>query len=213
MVVIYEENPFCSRRIKPGAIPFFFPEGVSEETLVALLRENEWRGQIIGPHGSGKSTLLAALLPVMKEAGRNLVHLELQDGVRQLPLAAEDVERMDGHSLLAIDGYEQLSYWSRRRLKTKSLSLGFGLLIIAHAPYDLPELYRTSGNLAVAQQIVKELLRETPVRISETLVEERFHEHNGNLREMLFSLYDVYEWEYRRILAEREKHAECGKSE
>ncbi|MDO4550577.1 MAG: hypothetical protein Q4C96_04930 [Planctomycetia bacterium] len=198
---IYAENPFCSRRIKPGAIPFFFPEGLNEEILVERLRENEWYGQIIGPHGSGKSTLLAALLPALENEGRHLLHLELQDGTRHLPLTPEQLEKLDKNSLLAIDGYEQLSYWSRRRLKNKSKIQGFGTLIIAHAPFDLPILFRTHGNLEVAQQIVKDLLLGTPVHISESLVEERFYEQKGNVREMLFSLYDDYEMEYRRIVS------------
>lgn len=201
---IYGENPFCSRRIRPGAIPFMVPDGMAMDVLVERLRENGWLGQIIGPHGSGKSTLLAALLPAVEKAGRQVVHVELQDGVRQLPLSPEDIERLDAETLLAIDGYEQLSYWSRRRLKNKGKSLGFGLIIIAHAPFDLPDLYRTRGDLVIAQMIVRELLRDTPVVIPPELVEERFHEHGGNVREMLFSLYDVYELEYRRIQAERE---------
>ncbi len=201
---IYEENPFCSRRIRPGAIPFFFPEGMGVDTLVQRLRENAWLGQIVGPHGSGKSTLLAALLPAVETAGRKVVHLELHDGARQLPLSPEEIARMDTETLLAIDGFEQLSYWARRRLKNKSRAQGFGLIIIAHAPYDLPDLYRTRGNLEVAQMIVKELLQDTPVNIPPEVVEERFHEHEENVREMLFSLYDVYELEYRRIQAQRE---------
>ena len=200
---VHDENPFCSRRIRPGAIPFFFPEGVDADVLVERLRESQWSGQIIGPHGTGKSTLLAALLPALVKAGRKLVHLELPDGTRQLPLSAKELDGLDADAQLAIDGYEQLTYWARRRLKNRSKTQGFGLLIIAHAPDDLPELYRTEGSLAVAQQIVAELLRETPVKISETLVEERFRKHNGNLREMLFSLYDIYEWEYRQILSDK----------
>ena len=67
---IYGENPFCSKRIKPGAIPFYFPEGITMDTLLEFLVLNGWCGQIIGPHGSGKSTLLAALVPRIREVGR-----------------------------------------------------------------------------------------------------------------------------------------------
>ncbi len=195
----YEENPFCSRRIRPGAIPFYFPEGVSSETLLATLRENSWRGQIIGPHGSGKSTLLAALLPEIQKYGRRVVHLELQDGVRRLPLSDEDFQGMDAETQLAIDGYEQLSYLTRRKLKSRSFRQGFGVVILGHEPLEYPDLYQTSRELSVAKLIVERLLENSIVRIPESVIEEHFERHKGNLREMLFSLYDVYEEVYRTL--------------
>ncbi|MBE6427505.1 MAG: hypothetical protein E7028_02790 [Planctomycetaceae bacterium] len=200
---MYEENPFCTRRIKPGAIPFYFPEGISLQTLIGTLRENAWCGQIIGPHGSGKSTLLAALLPEIAESGRRIVHLELQDGVRQLPLSDADFLEMNENTQLAIDGYEQLSYWTRRRIKSKSAKQGFGVIILGHEPLEYPDLYQTSRELAVAKLIVSRLLENTIVRIPESVIEEHFELYSGNLREMLFSLYDVYEEAYRTLKGRR----------
>lgn len=196
---MYEENPFCTRRIKPGAIPFYFPEGFSLQTLIETLKENNWCGQIIGPHGSGKSTLLAALLPKLADCGRRIVHLELQDGVRQLPISDADLLEMDENAQLAIDGYEQLSYWTRRRIKSKSAKQGFGVIILGHEPWEYPNLYRTSRDLAVAKLLVSRLLENTIVQIPESVIEERFDQYSGNLREMLFSLYDVYEEAYRTL--------------
>ena len=195
----YETNPFCSRCIRPGAIPFYFPEGSSIETLIDTLDKNGWRGQIIGPHGSGKSTLLAALLPKIEQCGRRIVHLELQDGVRSLPISANDLQAMDANTQLAIDGYEQLSYWTRRNLKNRSLHQGFGVVILGHEPLEYPDLYQTSCDLSVAKLIVQRLLENSIVRIKDTTVEEHFERHHGNLREMLFSLYDVYEGAYRTL--------------
>lgn len=196
---MYAENPFCSRRIRPGAIPFYFPEGISIQTLIETLKKNAWHGQIVGPHGSGKSTLLAALLPEIANCGRRIVHLELQDGVRQLPLSDADFLEMDENTQLAIDGYEQLSYWTRRRLKSKAARQGFGVIILGHEPLEYPDLYQTSRELAVAKLIVSRLLANTIVRIPESVVEEHFELCSGNLREMLFSLYDVYEEAYRTL--------------
>lgn len=196
---MYEENPFCSRRIRPGAIPFYFPEGVSLHTLLAELEKNAWCGQIIGPHGSGKSTLLAALLPAIALCGRKIVHLELQDGVRQLPISEADFQNMDSNTQLAIDGYEQLSYWTRRKLKNRAAKQGFGVVILGHEPLEYPDLYQTSRDLEVGKLIVSKLLENTIVRIPESVVEEHFELCSGNLREMLFSLYDVYEEAYRTL--------------
>ena len=194
-----EENPFCSRRIKPGAIPFYFPEGISNQTLVEILCLHSWCGQIIGPHGSGKSTLLASLLPEVEKCGRRIVHLELQDGVRALPLSDEDFASMDEKTQLAIDGYEQLSYWERRKIRRKSEKQKFGVIVLGHEPLEYPPLYQTSRELSTAKLIVSRLLENTIVRIPDSVVEEHFRQNNGNLREMLFSLYDVYEEAYSNL--------------
>ncbi len=194
-----EENPFCSRRIKPGAIPFYFPEGMSNQTLVEILCLNAWCGQIIGPHGSGKSTLLASLLPEVEKCGRRIVHLELQDGVRNLPLSDEDFASMDEKTQLAIDGYEQLSYWVRRKIRRKSEKQKFGVIVLGHEPLEYPPLYQTSCELSTAKLIVSRLLENTIVRIPDSVVEEHFRQNHENLREMLFSLYDVYEEAYSNL--------------
>ena len=201
---LYEENPFCSRRIRPGAIPFYFPQGKSTETLIERLESNGWNGQIIGPHGSGKSTLLAAMLPEIAKHGKRIVHLELQDGVRELPLLSEEYELMDENTLVAIDGYEQLSYWAKRRLKNRSRQQGFGTLILAHIPYDYPDLYRTASELRVAKRLVAILLRNTIIYIPESVIERQYREYQGNIREMLFSFYDIYEYAYRTALQKKQ---------
>ena len=194
---LYEEYPFCTRRIRPGAIPYYFPQGKSVETLVDKLEANGWDGQIVGPHGSGKSTLLAAMLPEIARRGKRLVHLELQDGVRELPLLLEEYELMDENTLLAIDGYEQLSYWARRRIRNRGKQQKFGTLILAHISYGYPNLYRTVSELRTAKRLVTRLLKNTVVYISDEMVEQQYHLCKGNIREMLFSLYDVYECAYR----------------
>ena len=201
---LYEENPFCTRRIRPGAIPYYFPQGKSVETLVDKLEANGWDGQIVGPHGSGKSTLLAAMLPEIARRGKRLVHLELQDGVRELPLLLEEYELMDENTLLAIDGYEQLSYWARRRIRNRGRQQKFGTLILAHISYGYPNLYRTVSELRTAKRLVTRLLKNTVVYISDEMVEQQYHLCKGNIREMLFSLYDVYECAYRTAKMKRD---------
>jgi hypothetical protein len=79
------ENPFCTRRIRPGALPFLFSPGIDLETLLVRLQTNGNRGEIVGPHGSGKSTLLAAMIPALQAAGWQTQLIELHDGQRRLP--------------------------------------------------------------------------------------------------------------------------------
>ncbi len=66
-----EHNPFATRHVRPGAIPYRFAPGSAAEGVVERLAAADWQGQIIGPHGSGKSTLLATLLPAIESAGRH----------------------------------------------------------------------------------------------------------------------------------------------
>src|SRR5258707_1037455 len=78
-------NPFSTRFVRPGAIPYQFPERVTADSLVEQLRSQNCRGAIIGPHGTGKSTLLATLIPAIENAGCKVRSIALHDGQRKLP--------------------------------------------------------------------------------------------------------------------------------
>lgn len=186
-------NPFSTRFVRPGAVPFLFPPGLSAEGLVDRLRGCGWRGQIVGPHGSGKSTLLASLVPAIEAAGRRVCLFELHDGQRRLPSGFPPREAAAQAAVVAVDGYEQLSHWSRFRLRRTCAGLGLGLLVTTHRAVRLPELLRTRPDLALARQIVDQLLAADRALVSPEKVAERFSARRGDLREMLFDLYDVVE--------------------
>ena len=78
-------NPFATRFTRPGAIGYLFPLGNSAVGTVDLLRNNNWWGEIVGPHGSGKSSLLAELLPLLEATGRRVNVYSLHQGDRTLP--------------------------------------------------------------------------------------------------------------------------------
>jgi hypothetical protein len=187
------QNPFCTRRVRPGALPFIFPPGQNAETLVDRLRQLGWWAEIIGPHGSGKSALLATLMPAIERAGLRTVLVELHDAERRLPLDLARERRLDPPSVLVVDGYEQLSFWSRLVLKRFCRRRGVGLLVTAHVPAGLSTLHRTAATLGLAEQIVAELMtgQERPFTTRE--VAGCFSRRDGDLRETLFDLYDLYE--------------------
>jgi hypothetical protein len=185
------ENPFCSRRIRPGAVPFLFPPDQNAETLVELLEQNHWWGEIIGPHGSGKSSLLASLIPVIERAGRPVVLVELHDGQRQLPIRLGDA-RLQSPAVVIVDGYEQLSRWNRFWLK-RHCRRHLGLLATSHVSVGLPEIYRTAVTPELAARIVALLLDGRTPPPSEAELTDCISRHAGNLREVLFELYDVCE--------------------
>jgi hypothetical protein len=187
------ENPFCTRRISPGAIPYIFPPGENVETLVDQLQKAGWWGEITGPHGSGKSTLLAVLTTAIEQTGRRTILVALHDAERRLPLRLQSDPRLRPPVVLVVDGYEQLGRWSRFTLKRFCRRQGVGLLVTAHKSVGLPHLYQTVVTPDLAGQIVGTLLggRElpfTPEEVSHCLLR-----HGGDLREALFELYDLFE--------------------
>ena len=190
------QNPFSAARVRPGASDFLFPAGEDAAALIARLENGGWRGQIVGPHGSGKSTLLVALRTVLEAHGRQTLLITLHDGERRLPIDLRQSLELTAGAIVIIDGYEQLGWWSRRQLRRLCDRRRFGLLVTAHQTVGLPVVASTSTSPELAQHIVDRLLPadspgDSPIRHAD--VAERFALHGGNLREMLFDLYDLYE--------------------
>src|SRR5947199_9682583 len=112
------DNPFATCWTRPGAIPFRFRATGTIELLIAkLTAQNAW-GAILGPHGSGKSTLLQSLKPALVVAGLQIESLSLRDGQKTLPrLFVKRLSECDSNSIVIIDGYDQLHWHQRWRLR------------------------------------------------------------------------------------------------
>lgn len=188
-----ETNPFCSRFVRPGVLPFIFPEGESAAAVVERLAQNGWRGEILGPHGSGKSALMAALIPAFEDAGRAVVHVELHDGQKTLP--ARFYRRLGAtpQTVVTVDGCEQLSWWQRRKLFGFVRRAGAGVVATAHRTVGLPELVVMRPTAELAVRLVAQLQLGRAL-VSEDEVCQAFADQGGNLREMLFALYDLYQF-------------------
>jgi hypothetical protein len=184
-------NPFSTRRTRPGALAYIFPPGDSATALVQRLAQNAWRGEIIGPHGTGKSTLLCALLPTIESAGRRPILITLHDGERSLAAHQDALTPASDDALLVIDGYEQLSRLSRWRVRRFCKSRGCGLLVTAHSSVGLPTLATTTVDFDTALAVVRCLAGE-PVA-DRTTIEQSWHAHCGNVRDVLFDLYELHE--------------------
>lgn len=187
------ENPFSTRHVRPGIVPYRFPAGQTTGALVERLRNNGWRGQIVGPHGSGKSALVAALIAGIERAGRPTLLIEMHDGQRRLPPIARRMRRLDAGTVVVVDGYDQLALWRRVVLKRFCRRGGLGLVVTSHESVGLPDLCRTATSLPLARAIVEQLLGDEPSPVTPDEVNELFKLHGGNVREVLFDLYDLYE--------------------
>ncbi|MDA7979003.1 MAG: ATP/GTP-binding protein [Pirellulales bacterium] len=202
-------NPFRSRRVAPGAIDYIFSEDSRQQEcegalpeLMAKLSKNKWLGAIVGPHGSGKSTLVAAFRNHLEAAGKQICVIELHNGQRKLPwsdlrtfVKASDIEECDGR-VLFIDGYEQLSVWQQARLRRYSKRTDLGFVVTAHTPpAKIPTLIYTETPSDVVKAVLRQLLTNEPELLTRcvALSAELIKRYSGNLREVLFALYDAYE--------------------
>ncbi len=183
-------NPFATRFIRPGAIPFLFLDGDSAEAVVERLKSQNWCGQILGEHGSGKSTLLATLTPLLEAAGKSVLAFKMGPGERRLPR----IERaaLTPATQIVIDCYEQLLWWSKWQVRKLAWRAGAGLLVTAHEDVGLPTVYETKPSEEVALAVVGELTAGQAVDVSQEKVRAAYQAVEGNVRETLFRLYDVY---------------------
>jgi hypothetical protein len=94
---------------------------------------------------------------------------------------------------IVADGYEQLGRLGRARLRWAVRRAGGGLLVTAHTPIGLPSLLHTAPDLGTVQAIARTLLGDEAAKISDRDVAASFADHQGNVREVLFDLYDLYE--------------------
>jgi hypothetical protein len=189
-------NPFSTRFVRPGAIGYIFPAGVTAASLVERLRQRGWRGAIVGPHGCGKSTLLAALKPAIEQAGRVVQVVALHDGQRRMPADFAWPDRSQLLGIVVVDGYEQLGWWARWRLRRACRRSGWGLLVTVHASRahrGLPEIYRVQPSREVFREVVQQLLASQTASISQDDIDTAYAAHPDNPREALFALYDLIE--------------------
>jgi hypothetical protein len=186
-------NPFATRYTRPGAMQFHFPAGEDVMALVERLRSYHWTAQIVGPHGSGKSTLLATLIPAIETAGRQVRCIALHEGERRLPFTATDWGQLTSASVLIIDGYEQLGRFARWSVASRSRSRQCGLVVTTHRDLGLPTLFTMNPQLSLAIELAHELLPPGDRSIGDSDIEAAWHRRRGNVRELLFDLYDLFE--------------------
>ena len=201
-------NPFSTRYVRPGALPFVFRSGESAQALVLRLREKNWWGEIIGPHGSGKSTLVAALVTEMHAAGREIRLHAFHDDI--VSFAGLSPRALDLHptAVLIIDGYEQLSLWQKLRLRHSCRHAGCGLVVTAHQSAGLPELYRTVVTPDIAAGVFAALTRDRTALVTSSELPQCLAARNGNLRDALFDLYDLHERRMRASFGGAPRHLE-----
>jgi hypothetical protein len=187
------DNPFATRHTRPGTIPYLFPGDETCESLVDALQAAGWWGEIVGPHGSGKSTLLETLIPRLEARSRRLVRFALRGGQRRLPVTSADARLWDASTLVIVDGYEQLSWLARRSLQWRCRRSNSGLLVTTHRPAGLTTIFRTEVTPDLAERVVRRLAPQLDGLGGRIDLAELVRRRRGNLRDVLFDLYDLCE--------------------
>ncbi len=189
-------NPFAACRWTSERVPLWLPPGETLPGLVDRLARQRFCGQIVGPHGSGKSTLLRHLrLYLQRRLGaRCMVEGRTgRPGAAWWKLLLPPSRRAGPRQLWLIDGWERLP--GRRKLWLRlGRRLGHGMIATAHAPLGLPTLMHTQATDELLRHLLLHLGAETQRLLApgETL-SGLLARHGGNLREVLFELYDRYE--------------------
>lgn len=181
------DNPFTVQKVR--RIRYRLSDQ-TWEGLLERLAALRYRAAIVGPHGRGKTTLLEDLAPRLEAQGFRVRSVMLHTGDRRLAREQREtlVRHLSPRDLLCVDGAEQLGRISWLALLARSQSAG-GLLITSHRPGLLPTLLDCETSLELLEGIVRELIGAEVDRLQ---MEELFARHDGNLREALRAMYDMW---------------------
>ncbi|MFP6675684.1 MAG: hypothetical protein VB878_11455 [Pirellulaceae bacterium] len=179
-------NPFSTKFIRPACMADYLVSGREPFTLWQRFRDAGFVGQIVGQHGSGKSTLLWRLTDIMASEQISCCWQTFfrHDRLTSPPMRA---------NVHVLEGVEWLSTFDRLRLRFRSWS-GRRMLLTTHEPLPgIPVIANIESSLDVALEIVAHLLKDDGTNhICPSDVQWSFEKNDGNLREMLMDLYDVY---------------------
>lgn len=206
-----ESNPFSTRFVRPGAIPFHFGHRDERERIVGDLMRHRM-GLIVGPHGSGKTTLLHELRPLLSGSFPDITHWQLaaplsrnsfsrklvvrwKHGQRACQALRQAQRALPEDGLLIVDGAEQIGRWQWSRLLRSTRRRRQCVLATSHQPRDgMAILYRTAPTTMLVHVLTKELLASAPLHVA-GLVHSELNRRDlsklTNLRDLWFELYDV----------------------
>lgn len=159
--------------------------GLSAPELCDRLARLGSIAQVTGPHGAGKSTLLAHLSRELRARGETPRIVRASQGTWPLPTRC---------SILIVDEADTLPSWKSAALRLACRLSRTNLLLCVHADTGLPTLVRMEAGLSTARGVIAHLCSGWAVRVPrDDELAGLLARHKGNLRSVLFTLYDWYE--------------------
>ena len=223
MIESTKSNPFCSRFLQPGHIPFCFPGTESISQLADRIRaprgtraprgktaQAALRLSIVGPHGSGKSTLLHQVWQELRsdrqsdclsDSGLIVLH----SSSNKLAALRSILRQIHRDPWCLIDGYEQIPRWAQFLVVAWAKPRGVALCVTAHRlPWMFQTLWETRVDAQVESHVIECLLANVaakdcgPASVISDLLESPHwaasrQKHQENLRESLFDMYDWWQ--------------------
>lgn len=180
------DNPFRVGRLDALG---YVDHGADLGTVVASLKQNNYRGALVGGHGTGKSTLLGAVGDRLIEHGLSPMPLFMNTEERgTLPLRWRIAVRRAGEGdALLLDGYDHLPRWARLWVRYKAQYAG-ALVVTSHRRCRLRTVAQMQTSPALLRTLVAELAGAAYAASVDC--DALWHETQGNLRDALRRLYD-----------------------
>lgn len=179
------DNPYRTEQLDALV---FDPGDRSLEGILCRLKDLNYRAAIVGPHGTGKSTCLKFIARSLGAVGLEPVMRRVDGGYPMLRwgqiwgLAGE----LKSSQVMILDGADHLPWLKAWLLCLRTRRAG-GLIVTSHAPWHLPTLITTAGDVDLLRRLIDRLTgRAMDAHQAEALLMS----HGGNIREALFELYD-----------------------
>lgn len=172
------DNPFRTARLE--ALAYRPAVDLVERALV--LR----RSAIVGPMGTGKTTLLGELARGLRARGFEVVSAVVRRDEEGRPVRPSLPPAPGDRHAVLIDGLDLLPPWSRAAwwLRCRRAVV----VLAGHRPLGCPVLHRTDADPGVLASLVAELAGSSAP--PSPWLAERLEARGGNVREVLFELYD-----------------------
>ena len=185
MLVRARENPFRVERLE--ALAFRFPTGDGMGALLWRIGARSGRGAIVGPHGSGKTTAMLELGAHLRGEGWRVREMRIGAGRHALSPSerAQLTLGVGPNDAVLLDGAGHLWTWEWWSLRHALRGVG-RFVVATHRPGRLPTVLRTRVSLA----LVRDLVDELEVAISDAELGERLRRVRGDARALFRGLYE-----------------------
>ena len=204
MSTVLIHNPFSTRFIRPGVIPWHSTT-TSPSALLKSLNGFGNRVVIAGPHGSGKSTFLMHFCSVARVQGHEVCYLRCRSWIDVMRAIRLFVHVSPRCGFVCVDSFEMLSFFGWFLCLIADLR-GISVVVTVHErPWwcTWPVLVNTKTRFKTFDKLVQELMtkcsRTETINFSKQMLQDVFNRNSGNLRESFFELYDHYEVHSRTL--------------